>query len=140
MDLSSATIAQLMIPVADLDRAVKFYRDVLGLPFLFSAPPQMAFFQSGTVRLLIGVLPSGEPHRPAAGFYFNVEDIQAVHARLAERGVKFQAPPHVVHRTPEMELWLAEFHDPDGNLLAMMGQGPGSDAGSDPPPRPPLRS
>jgi predicted enzyme related to lactoylglutathione lyase len=128
MDLSSATIAQLMIPVTDLDRALKFYRDVLGLQFLFAAPPQMAFFQSGTVRILIGVLPSGEPHRPAAGIFFNVEDIRAVHALLAERGVQFQATPHVVHRTPEMELWLAEFHDPDGNRLALMGQGPASSA------------
>lgn len=124
MVLSNATIAQLMIPVTDLDRALKFYRDVLGLQFLFAAPPQMAFFQSGTVRLLIGVLPSGEPYRPAAGIYFNVEDIRSVHAQLAERGVQFEAPPHVVHRTPQMELWLAEFRDPDGNRLALMGQGP----------------
>jgi len=123
MDLSNATIAQLMIPVTDLDRALQFYRDVLGLKFLFAAPPQMAFFQSGAVRILIGVLPSGEPHRPAAGIYFNVDDIQAAHAQLAGRGVQFQAEPHVVHRTPEMELWLAEFLDPDGNRLALMGQG-----------------
>jgi methylmalonyl-CoA/ethylmalonyl-CoA epimerase len=129
MDLSNATIAQLMIPVTDLDRALKFYRDVLGLKFLFAAPPQMAFFQSGTIRILIGVLPSGEAHRPASGIYFNVDDIQAVHAQLSQRGVQFQAAPHAVHRTPEMELWLAEFRDPDGNLLALMGQGPAAGAG-----------
>ena len=128
MDLSTSTIAQLMIPVTNLDRSLVFYRDVLGLQFLFSAPPQMAFFQSGTIRLLIGVLPSGEPHRPAAGIYFNVEDIQAVHKQLVDRGVQFQAAPHIVHRTPEMELWLAEFRDPDGNLLALMGQGPARSA------------
>ena len=128
MDLSNSSVAQIMIPVTNLERSLPFYRDVLGLPFLFSAPPQMAFFQSGTVRILIGVLPSGEPHRPAAGIYFNVEDIQAVHARLVERGVKFQVAPHAVHRTPEMELWLAEFRDPDGNLLALMGQGPARSA------------
>lgn len=122
VNLSDASVAQLMIPVTDLERSVRFYRDDLGLGFLFAAPPQMAFFQVGTVRLLIGVLPSGEPHRPAAGIYFNVADIRAVHEALAARGVRFQALPHVVHRTPEAELWLAEFNDPDGNRLALMGQ------------------
>jgi len=124
VDLANSTIAQIMIPVTSLERSLAFYRDVLGLRFLFSAAPQMAFFSSGTVRILIGILPEGEPHRPAAGIYFNVEDVQAVHGRLVERGVKFQVAPHIVHRTPEMELWLAEFYDPDGNLLALMGQAP----------------
>lgn len=55
MDLSDATVGQLLIPVEDLDRAIAFYRDTLGLRFLFSAPPQMSFFQTGNVRLLIGV-------------------------------------------------------------------------------------
>ena len=54
-DLSNATIGQLLIPVANLDRAVAFYQDTLGLRLLFKAPPQMSFFQAGDVRLLVGV-------------------------------------------------------------------------------------
>ncbi len=120
MDLSNATIAQLMVPVADVEPAVAYYRDVLGLPFLFAAPPQMAFFQCGDVRLLVGV-PELAVHRQRGGtVYFGVDDIQMVHATLSERGVQFQAAPHVVHRTPASELWLAEFQDPDGNQLALM--------------------
>ncbi len=124
MDLSKASVTQVMIPVDNLERALGFYRDTLGIPFLFSAPPQMAFFQSGSVRLLVGVLPAGHAPQRAGGIYFQVPDIQAVFETLSTRGVAFQANPHVVHRTSEIELWLAEFRDPDGNHLALISQIP----------------
>ena len=122
MDLSKATVAQVMIPVDNLERGVAFYRDTLGLPFLFTAPPQMAFFQCGGVRLLVGVLPAGQTPQRGSAVYFQVEDIQDVFQTLSTRGIQFRASPHVVHRTAQMELWLAEFCDPDGNQLALMGQ------------------
>ena len=124
MDLSKAIVAQVLIPVENLERSVRFYRDTLGLPFLFTAPPQMAFFQCGTVRLLVGVPPAGQPAQRGSAVYFQVADIRAVFETLSARGVDFQASPHVVHRTAEVELWLSEFRDPDGNQLALMGQGP----------------
>lgn len=124
VDLSEAIVTQLLVPVDDLDRAVRFYRDTLGLPFLFTAPPQMAFFQVGSVRLLVGVLPAGQAAQRGSQIYFQVADIHAVFETLTGRGVAFQAPPHVIHRTAEYELWLAEFRDPDGNQLALMGQAP----------------
>jgi len=122
MDLSQATVAQVAIPVDDLDRALVFYRDTLGLPFLFAAPPQMTFFQCGTLRLLVGVLPPGQTPQRGSAIYFQVADINAVYETLVARGVEFVARPHVVHRTDQYELWLAEFRDPDGNNLALMGQ------------------
>jgi methylmalonyl-CoA/ethylmalonyl-CoA epimerase len=124
MDLADSTVGQLLIPVEDLDRAIAFYRDTLGLRFLFSAPPQMSFFQSGNVRLLVGVPEVGRPRQRGSQIYFQVADINAVFKTLAERGVKFPAAPHVVHRTPTSELWLTEFVDPDGNQLALMGETP----------------
>lgn len=120
MNLSGASIGQLMIPVDDFDRGVAFYRDALGLPFLFAAPPQMAFFMCGNVRLLVGVTPPGEKAQRGSAIYFRVADVQAVHKELEGKGVKFRAAPHLVHRTPQSELWLAEFTDPDGNQLALM--------------------
>jgi methylmalonyl-CoA/ethylmalonyl-CoA epimerase len=122
MDLSGASVAQLLIPVEDLERAVPYYRDVLGLPHLFTAPPQMAFFACGGVRLLVGVPPADTRRDRGATVYFRVPDIHATHATLAGRGVAFEAPPHVVHRTPATELWLSEFRDPDGNHLALMAE------------------
>jgi methylmalonyl-CoA/ethylmalonyl-CoA epimerase len=122
MNLSNATIGQLMIPVDDFDRAVSFYRDVLGLPLLFTSPPQMAFFTCGSVRLLVGVTPVGQSVQRGSAVYFKVENIQAVAADLKDKDVTFLTAPHLVHRTAESELWLAEFADPDGNRLALMSE------------------
>lgn len=122
MNLSTATIGQLLVPVDDLERGVAFYRDILGLPLLFTAPPQMAFFQCGSVRLLVGVPPPGQTGQRGSAIYFQVADIQDVYSSLKDSGVKFNASPHVVNRTPKSVLWLAEFTDPDGNQLALMSE------------------
>ena len=122
MNLSDATVGQLLIPVDDFERGVAFYRDVLGLPFLFAAPPQMAFFMCGDIRLLVGVMPAGQNAQRGSAIYFRVKDIAAVFSTLTAKGVRFLADPHVVHRTPQSNLWLAEFSDPDGNQLALMSE------------------
>jgi methylmalonyl-CoA/ethylmalonyl-CoA epimerase len=122
MNLENAKIGQLLIPVDEFDKGVAFYRDVLGLPFLFAAPPQMAFFNCGGVRLLVGVVPAGQKAQRGSAIYFQVSDISAVFSSLKDKGVRFMAEPHVVHRTPSYELWLAEFTDPDGNQLALMSE------------------
>lgn len=122
LDLSDATVGQLLIPITDFERGTAWYRDTLGLRFLFSAPPQMSFFQAGTVRLLVGVPEDKQVPQRGSMIYFKVEDIHAVHAALNSRGVKFFAAPHLVHSTPTYELWLTEFRDPDGNQLALMGE------------------
>jgi methylmalonyl-CoA/ethylmalonyl-CoA epimerase len=123
MNLANAKIGQLLIPVDDFDKGVAFYRDTLGIPFLFSAPPQMAFFNCGGVRLLVGVS-EGQAAQRGSAIYFQVDDIRAVHATLKTKDVTFRAEPHVVHRTPSYELWLAEFVDPYGNQLALMSEVP----------------
>jgi len=122
MNLADARIAQLLIPISNFDAGVSFYRDTLGIPFLFSAPPQMAFFDCAGVRLLVGVTPPGQEAQRGSAIYFQVADIHSVFSSLKEQGVVFKAEPHVVHRTPQSELWLAEFIDPDGNQLALMSE------------------
>ena len=122
MTLANAKIAQLLIPVENFEQGVAFYRDVLGIPFLFAAPPQMAFFDCGGVRLLVGAMPEGQKAQRGSAIYFQVPDIHAVHTALAGKGVNFRGQPHVVNRTPKSELWLAEFTDPDGNQLALMSE------------------
>jgi methylmalonyl-CoA/ethylmalonyl-CoA epimerase len=116
-----STIGQLAIPVSNLDRAVAFYRDALGLRFLFQAPPGLAFFDAGGVRLLLD--------RPEAGFeghssviYFKVDDITAMHQTLVARGVEFREPPHLIARMPDHELWMAFFRDSEGNTHALMSE------------------
>lgn len=122
MDLSQASIGQLLVPVRDLDRAIAFYRDTLGIRLLFTAPPQMSFFQVGDVRLLVGVPEEGSGVDRSALIYFRVEDIHAVVRTLESRGVTMKQQPQVVHRTPDRELWLSAFDDPDGNPLCLLSE------------------
>ena len=122
MNLSDAKVAQVLIPIENFDQGVSFYKDVLGLPHLFSAPPQMAFFSCGGVRLLVGVMPSGQIAQRGSAIYFQVADIDAVYETLKSKGVAFKAAPHLVNRSPQAELWLAEFIDPDGNQLSLMAE------------------
>lgn len=117
-------IGQIHVSVSDVDRAVGFYRDTLGMPFLFRVPGQpMAFFDCDGVRLYLGE-PESEEFRSRGLIYFRVEDIADAHRVLAERGVRFRDEPHAVHRTETSVLWMAFFTDPDGNNLALMAEVP----------------
>jgi catechol 2,3-dioxygenase-like lactoylglutathione lyase family enzyme len=124
MDLSSATIGQASINVHDLDKAVAFYRDSLGLRFLFQAGPKMAFFDCGGLRLMLAVPERPEFDHPGSIFYFKVADIQAVTATLKSRGVQFEGPPHLIAAMPDHDLWMAFFRDVDSNLAALMSEAP----------------
>jgi predicted enzyme related to lactoylglutathione lyase len=84
----------------------------------------MSFFACGGVRLLVGVVPSGQKAQRGSAVYFGVADIHDVFASLRDRGVRFAGEPHIVNRTAKSELWLAEFTDPDGNQLALMSERP----------------
>lgn len=118
------SIGQIHVSVADIDRAVSFYRDVLRVPFLFQVTGQpMAFFDCGGVRLYLGV-PESEAFRANPLLYFAVDDVDEAHRALSVRGVTFRGEPHLVHRTESFELWVAFFQDPDGNNLAIMAERP----------------
>lgn len=123
-DLSSATIGQASINVHDMDKAVAFYRDALGMRFLFQAGPKMAFFDAGGVRLMLATPEKPEFDHPSSVFYFKVADIQAVAETLLSRGVQFEAPPHLIASLPGHDLWMAFFYDSDRNLLALMSEIP----------------
>jgi predicted enzyme related to lactoylglutathione lyase len=114
-----SSIGQIALTVTDVDRAIAFYRDVLGLPHLFTVP-RMAFFDCAGVRLLLGLPEPDEERRPGAIVYFRVEDIEAAAAVLRARGVRFEQEPAIVARMPDHELWMAQFRDPDGNALELM--------------------
>src|SRR5256885_3338182 len=113
-------LAQVTNVVHDLDRAVKFHRDTLGIPLLFQAPPALAFFQLGTVRLMLSPPENAEQDHPGSVLYFRVTDIATVHRTLAGRGVRFVDQPHIVHRAADYDLWMTFFHDPDNNPMALM--------------------
>jgi methylmalonyl-CoA/ethylmalonyl-CoA epimerase len=113
-----STLAQIGLSVSNLERAVKFYRDVLGLRLLFEVP-NMAFFDCAGIRLMLG-LPHADLRPSGSILYFKVANIDRATEELKSRGLEFKEKPHLVARMPDHELWMAFFDDPDGNLLALM--------------------
>ena len=119
-DVALAEIGQVMVPVTNIERAVSFYKDVLKLPFLFQAGPTLAFFQCGTVRLMLDIAEVPDLKPPGSVIYYKVADIQDGYRTLQGRGVVFDGAPHMIAKMPDHELWMAFFRDPEGNLLAIM--------------------
>ncbi len=117
-------LAQITNVVHDIERAVRFHRDTLGLPLLFQAPPSLAFFQVGPVRLMLSPPENAEQDHPGSFLYFRVKDIEQQHRTLVRRGVKFVDQPHRVHAAADYDLWMTFFHDPDNNPMALMEEKP----------------
>lgn len=117
-------IGQISRHVGDIASAVAWYRDVLGLPHLYTFG-DLAFFDCGGTRLYLQrhTLPL-----PAESvLYFQVPDILAAHAELEGRGAAFVGAPHLIHRHADgTQEWMAFFNDPDGRPLALMAQVPAS--------------
>lgn len=115
-------LGQIQIRAHDVERAAVFYENVLGLKLLFKAPPGLAFFDCGGVRLMLDRPEKQEFDHASSILYFSVPDIQAAHARLKESGVKFEDEPHLIARMPDHDLWMTFFRDSEDNLLALMSE------------------
>ena len=117
-------IGQIFVNVKDLDPATAFYRDVLGMTYLFSAPPGMVFFDCCGIRIMLGVADKPELSHPASVIYYKVENIERVYETFKTAGVEFIIAPHLVAQMPTYDLWLADFRDSEGNILALMSEVP----------------
>ena len=115
------SIGQIAITTHDIARAVEFYRDALGLEYLFEAGP-LAFFRCGDVRIMLAVPETEEVDHPSSIVYFRVDDIEAARSELVGRGVPFDDEPHLIAKMPDHELWMTFFRDPDRNLLGLMSE------------------
>lgn len=118
-------IGQISLETTDMDRAVTFFRDTLGLTHLFTFPHatgSLSFFDCAGVRLFV-TSHEDRALEKSSVIYFRVDDIQAAYDRLLARGVPFQGAPHLIHRHESgIEEWMAFFRDPDENVLALMSQ------------------
>jgi methylmalonyl-CoA/ethylmalonyl-CoA epimerase len=117
-----AQIGQIAIAMKDLPRAVAFYRDVLGLPFLFEAPPKLAFFDCAGVRLMLSEPEKPEFDHPASIIYYRVMNMQETVAVLKARGAVFESEPHLIAKMPNHDLWMAFLRDPERNLIGLMSE------------------
>jgi predicted enzyme related to lactoylglutathione lyase len=120
--LGLSAIAQIAVNAHDLDRATNFYRNQLGMKFLFSAPPHMAFFDCDGIRLMITLPDKPEFDHPSSILYFKVDNIQQATETLTDRGVQFVEEPTFVANMGTYDLWLASFRDSENNLLALMSE------------------
>jgi methylmalonyl-CoA/ethylmalonyl-CoA epimerase len=117
--LQISRIGQVAIPVHQLERAVTFYRDMLGMTFLFQTP-DLAFFQCGETRLLLSIPEGPGASHHASVLYYQVEDIQSAYQLLRQRDVKLIDEPHLIAKMPDHDLWMAFFEDTEGNMLGLM--------------------
>jgi methylmalonyl-CoA/ethylmalonyl-CoA epimerase len=120
IDLSQSRIRQVAIVCKDVARATAFYRDTLGLPFLFAAGPNLAFFDCGGVRLMLSTDEREQDRHASSMLYYLVTNIEETHRTLAEKGVVFGGLPHMIAQMPDHQLWLADFTDSEGNGLVLM--------------------
>jgi DNA-binding CsgD family transcriptional regulator/catechol 2,3-dioxygenase-like lactoylglutathione lyase family enzyme len=113
-------IAQISRTVSDIQKAERWYGQVLGLRHLYTFG-NLAFFDCGGTRLFL----SQEAASPTSEsiIYFRVDDIEGAHKTLVGKGVEFTNAPHMIHRHSDgTEEWLAVFKDLEGRPLAIMAQ------------------
>ena len=120
--LSLSQIGQVAMNAHDIERAVTFYRDKLGMKHLFSVPPKMAFFDCDGIMLMLSLPEKPEFDHPGSILYFNVEDIEQAAETLIARGVQFEDKPTFVANMGAYDLGMAFFRDSENNLLAIRSQ------------------
>jgi methylmalonyl-CoA/ethylmalonyl-CoA epimerase len=118
-NLAQSRIRQIAVVCKDVARATAFYRDTLGLPFLFAAGPSLAFFDCGGVRLMLSSDNEGHDNLSSM-LYYLVTDIEGTQSDLETKGVSFVEKPHMIAKMPDHELWLSAFKDSEGNMLGLM--------------------
>ena len=119
-DHKLSEIRQIAITVSDVATAIPFYRDVLGLTFLFSPAPTLAFLAAGSVRIMLSTPQGAGTVGHNSILYFKVTDIVAAHAAILARGAGNERDPQLAAKMPDHELWIAFIRDPDQNLIGLM--------------------
>ena len=118
--LELSSIGQIAITVSDVAKALTFYRDALGVRFVFSAGPNLAFLDAGGVRLMLSTPQGAGSVGHNSILYVKVSDIVAVHAAVIARGAASERAPQLAAKMPDYELWTGFLRDPDGNLVGLM--------------------
>ncbi|CAM5219918.1 Glyoxalase/bleomycin resistance protein/dioxygenase superfamily protein OS=Ureibacillus acetophenoni OX=614649 GN=SAMN05877842_105157 PE=4 SV=1 [Ureibacillus acetophenoni] len=120
-NITIQSIGQIGVPVKDLDRAVEFYTEKLGLPLLFQAG-NLAFFDCNGVRLLLSLPESEEFAKSSSVLYFKVNEVKATYEDFVGKGVHFIDEPHLVAKMGQTETWMAFFKDTEDNIHALMSE------------------
>lgn len=119
-DLQVSRIRQIAVTVGDVSRTLPFYRDVLGLPFLFSAGPDLAFLSVGDIRIMLSTPQGHGTPGSNSVLFFEVPNAEAAHDEMVKRGAVSERAAQFTAQMADHELWIAFIRDPDGNLIGLM--------------------
>ena len=120
----TCTLGQVALTGGDVAESTRFYRDVIGLPFLFGAGPSLAFFSIGSTRLMLSGAEGALLPGSGTVLYLKVDDITATYTAMLGRGLTFIDAPHLVAPMPDHDLWMCFFRDPDSHLWGLMAELP----------------
>ncbi len=113
-------LGQLGITVKDVQVALPFYTQMLGLEFLFAPTEQLAFVQCGATRLMLSTPQgAGEVGKNSIP-YFQTTNIEQFYTTALERGATGERAPQLAAQMPDHQLWIGFLKDPDGNLIGLM--------------------
>ncbi len=113
-------IRQIAVTVSDVSRALAFYRDILGLEFLFAPNDDLAFVQAGDTRIMLSTPQGAGAVGSNSILYFSVADIEQAHDNFVARGAVSERAPALAAPMPDHELWIGFLRDPDGNLVGLL--------------------
>ncbi len=114
-------VGQIGVPVKDLQRALDFYKEKLGLSLLFNAD-HMAFFECNGLRILLTLPDKAEFSHSSSVIYFQVNDIKRTYEQLVNKEVAFIDEPHLVAKIGQTETWMVFFKDTEANTHALMSE------------------
>jgi predicted enzyme related to lactoylglutathione lyase len=120
MTATVAGIRQIAVTVSNVGQALGFYRDLLGLEFLFAPNPDLAFVQAGDIRIMLSTPQGAGTVGANSILYFLVEDIEASFADFVARGGREERAPALAAQMPDHALWIGFLRDPDGNLVGVL--------------------
>jgi len=120
MEYNLAEIGQIAITVSDVAVALPFYRDVLGLAFIFSPSPNLAFLGAGSIRIMLSTPQGTGVVGSNSTLYFKVNNLIETYAAIISRGAVIEREPQLAARLPDHELWIGFIRDTDGNLIGIM--------------------
>lgn len=106
--------------VENVGKSLGFYRDILGLEFLFSPAENLAFLQCGTTRIMLSTPQGSGTIGKNSVPYFLTTDIEAYFAAVISSGATCEREPQMTARMTDHELWIGFLKDPDGNLVGIM--------------------
>lgn len=113
-------LGQLAITVENVKRSLEFYRDILGLDFIFSPSENLAFLRCGATRIMLAT-PQGAGEIGKNSIpYFKLSNIEEFYKTAVANGARQEREPQLAVQMPDHELWIGFLKDPDENLIGIM--------------------